>query len=135
AFAEMGRAVPAPRYIATVDALHAYSRRMASWWAGGFDLLLVPTLGEPPPAIGAFAPPRDNPPARGAKAVGLVPFTAPFNVTGQPAISLPMYWNAEGLPIGVQLVAAYGREDLLLRVAAQLEQARPWAGRRPQVHA
>src|SRR5262249_24972390 len=50
AFAEMGRAVPAPRYIATVDALHAYSRRMASWWAGGFDLLLVPTLGQPTPA-------------------------------------------------------------------------------------
>jgi amidase len=58
-----------------------------------------------------------------------------FNVNGQPGISLPLYWNDEGLPIGSQLVAAYGREDLLLRVAAQLEQARPWSDRRPPVHA
>ena len=62
-------------------------------------------------------------------------FTSPFNVTGQPAISLPLHWNADGLPIGVQLAAAYGREDVLIRVAAQLEQARPWAARRPRVHA
>ena len=66
---------------------------------------------------------------------GLVPFTPPFNVTGQPAISLPLSWNAEGLPIGAQLVSAFGREDVLLRVAAQLEQAQPWADRVPPVHA
>jgi amidase len=62
-------------------------------------------------------------------------FTLPFNVTGQPALSLPLHWNAAGLPIGVQLVAATSREDLLFRIGAQLEAARPWAGRRPQVHA
>ena len=62
-------------------------------------------------------------------------FTAPFNATGQPAISLPLYWSDSGLPIGVQLVAAYGREDLLLQVASQLEAAQPWADRRPPVWA
>ena len=59
----------------------------------------------------------------------------PFDVTGQPAISLPLHWNADGLPIGIQLAAAYGREDVLIRVAAQLEEARPWRDKRPPVHA
>jgi amidase len=69
------------------------------------------------------------------RAAEVVPFTPAFNATGQPAISLPLHWNAQGLPIGVQLVARYGREDVLLRVAAQLEEAVPWAGRRPPVSA
>lgn len=62
-------------------------------------------------------------------------FTRPFNITGQPAISLPLSWNSAGLPVGVQLVAAYGREDLLINVAAQAERARPWADRKPLVKA
>jgi amidase len=58
-------------------------------------------------------------------------FTTPFNMSGQPAISLPLHRNAAGLPIGIQLAAAYGREDVLIRVAAQLESAHPWASHRP----
>jgi amidase len=135
ALAEMGRSFSAPQYLTAVEWLQRYTRRVAQWWADGFDLLLTPTLAEPPPRLGEFAGTPDNPIAGLFRAASLVPFTPPFNVTGQPAISLPLHWNEAGLPIGVQLVAAYGREDVLLRVAAQLEQARPWAGRRPPVSA
>ena len=76
--------------------------------------------------------PRD-PSAPMRRAGQFVPFTPAFNMSGQPAISLPLHWNADGLPIGVQLVAAYGREDVLVRVASQLEAAHPWADRRPPV--
>jgi Asp-tRNA(Asn)/Glu-tRNA(Gln) amidotransferase A subunit family amidase len=62
-------------------------------------------------------------------------YTAPFNMSGLPAVSLPMHWTASGLPVGTQLVAPYGREDLLLALAARIEEAAPWAGRRPRVHA
>jgi amidase len=67
------------------------------------------------------------------RAAQYVPFTPPFNSSGQPAISLPVHWTPDGLPVGVQLVAAYGREDVLIRVAAQLELAQPWADRRPPI--
>ena len=70
-----------------------------------------------------------------AEAASFIPYTAQFNMTGQPAITLPLHWTPGGLPVGVQLVAPYGREDLLIRVAGQLEQAAPWADRHPQVHA
>lgn len=131
AIAELGRGVSATQYIAAVQELHAYTRRIAGWFAGGFDVLLTPTLGEPPPKIGALAAPPDDPLGGMAKTLGLIPFTPPFNITGQPAMSLPLHWNAAGLPIGVQIVADYGREDLLISLAAQLEEAQPWKEKRP----
>jgi amidase len=134
ALVEMGKSFSAPQFLTAREWLQAYSRRMASWWAG-HDLLLTPTIAEPPPVLGSFDSPADNPMAGLFRAAGLVPFTPPFNVTGQPGISLPLHWNGDGLPIGVQLVAAYGREDLLIRVAAQLERAQPWADRVPPIHA
>jgi amidase len=90
-------------------------------------------LAEPPPLLGEFGSSPENRLADLFRATSLVPFTPAFNVTGQRAISLPLHWNADGLPIGMQLVAAYGREDLLLQVAAQLEQEQPWADRWPPV--
>lgn len=133
ALAEMGSVVSARQYLGTTDWLFGYTRRVAEWWASGFDLLLTPTLPEPPWTLGGFH--SIDPMMAGLRAQSLCAFTGPFNMTGQPAISLPLSWNANGLPIGVQLVAAYGREDLLLRVAAQLEQARPWTDRHPPIKA
>ena len=135
ALAEMGRQCSANDYLATVDWLHGYTRRMASWWASGFDLLVTPTLSSPPPPLGSFNPASEDPNMVGMRATQYATFTLPFNMTGQPAISLPLHWNGDGLPIGVQLVAAYGREDVLIRVAAQLEAAQPWAARKPPVSA
>ena len=114
------------------------TRLVAEWWeppggTGGFDLLLTPTLAEPPVPLGTFDSPPDNPLAGFMRAASFTPFTPPFNVTGQPAISLPLAWTADGLPIGVQLVAAYGGEHLLLRVAAQLEETSPWTNRCPPI--
>ena len=135
ALAEAGRQVSATEYLAAVEYLHDFTRRVAGWWVGGFDLLLTPTIPEPPPVLGEFSGTPDNPLVGLFRSAEIVPFTAPFNTTGQPAVSLPLHWNADGLPIGVQLVAAYGREDQLVAVSAQLEAAAPWAGRRPPVHA
>jgi amidase len=131
ALAEMGRPLSADSYIQTVTWMHAFSRRVAEWWASGFDLLLTPTLAEPPPLLGEFAATPENPLNGLLRSVPIAAFTSLFNVTGQPAASLPLYWNEAGLPIGTQLVAAYGREDLLFRIAAQLEAARPWTDRWP----
>ncbi len=135
AVAEVGRGVSGTQFVAALSAVHRYSARVQRWWADGWDLLLSPTISEPPPPLGEFAAQPDNPFWPVTRSVVEVAYTIPFNMTGQPAISLPLHWTAEGLPVGSQLVAAYGREDLLLRVAAQLEQARPWSDRRPAVHA
>jgi len=134
AIAESGRAVTASQYLKAVDGLHAMTRAVVAWWdVDGFDLLMTPTIGELPPTLGQFAATPDNPLAGVLRSTPIVTFTAPFNITGQPAISLPLHQSTEGLPIGMQLVSAPAREDVLIRVAAQLEDALPWADRRPQV--
>jgi amidase len=114
-----------------VDRLATWSRRIARGQAE-LDLLLTPTMAVLPPLLGTVS---DEAPLDVALLgqLDMSVFAIPFNVTGQPAISLPLHTSREGLPVGVQLAAGYGREDLLLSVAAELEQARPWAGRRPPV--
>ncbi|MDQ1456482.1 MAG: amidase [Actinomycetota bacterium] len=130
-FAAVGAQTSGVEYVAAMEDLQAWTRRVAPWWVD-HDLLVVPTSPDPPVRLGELAPTNPDPDV-GVRMSRLATFTAPFDVTGQPAISLPLHWNGEGLPIGVQLVAAYGREDVLLRVAAQLEQARPWNDRRPPI--
>lgn len=132
-FAEIGRPITAPQYLAAVEAIHAVARRAARWWSDGYDLLVTPTVPEPPWTFGSFTSTPDNPLQGTIRSGQIVPFVAPLNLTGQPAISLPLHWTPDGLPVGVQLVAAYGREDVLLRVAAQLEQAMPWKDRRAPI--
>ena len=134
ALAEVGRMVTGTQLLGAREWLFAFARRMAEWWTS-YDVLLTPTLTAPPPPIGSFVATPENPLAAGTTAMLLVPFTPMFNATGQPAISLPMSWNADGLPVGVQLVAAYGHEEMLIRVASQLEQACGWAARKPPVSA
>ena len=133
--AEFARSVSGVDYALGLVATMEFRRAVQAWWSdrpgGAFDLLLTPTLGEPPTLIGAFANDPDHPMAPIIRSAQFVPFTPAFNASGQPAISLPLFWNTDGLPIGVQLVAAYGRDDLLIQVAAQLEAAHPWAHRRP----
>ncbi|MDT5108102.1 MAG: amidase [Mycobacterium sp.] len=120
-------------YGLALSAVAQYRREVQSWWYDGWDLLLTPTVAELPLKLGTIVNDPDNPMSAMERAGQFVPFTPPFNTSGQPAISLPLEWTAEGLPVGVQLVAAYGREDLLVRIASQLEQANPWAHRTPEM--
>lgn len=125
----------AEEYAAAMEWLIRWRRRVIQWWSAGFDLLLTPTIWEPPATLESMVPVDGKMSELRDKIERHVFFTRPFNLTGQPAISLPLHWTPEGLPVGVQLVGAMGREDLLIRVASQLEQARPWIDRRPPVHA
>ncbi|MGH9049837.1 MAG: amidase [Acidimicrobiia bacterium] len=133
--AEMGAGATAAQYVAALEGLQSWSRGVAAWWAAGNDVLVTPTSPEPPARLGELRGDAPEPFAVLARMGMLTTFTGPFDVTGQPAMSVPLHWNDAGLPIGVQLVAAYGREDVLFRLAAQLEEARPWADRRPPVSA
>jgi len=129
---ERGRNVSSVRLMLARQWVNDFTRATARWWNEGFDILLTSTLATPPPPIGVFKlGPEDHATESGRRQAVISPFTIPWNVAGNPAISLPLHMTRDGLPIGVQLVAAYGREDLLLRLAAQIEQATPWSDRYP----
>jgi amidase len=131
--ADFAKHFTAVDYGLALSAVAKFRRALQTWWHDGWDLLLTPTLGELPLKLGTIVNDSDNPMAPMQRAGQFVPFTPPFNTSGQPAISLPLEWTAEGLPVGVQLVAAYGREDVLIRIASQLERAKPWAHRTPDI--
>ncbi len=147
--AAIGRATSSVDYVDAVQRRHEHTRRLTTYFES-YDLLLTPTLATPPPAIGEFALPLALQKASDLllktrtahllrltnivddivdKNLGWVPYTQLANLTGRPAISLPVHWTAEGLPLGVQFVAPLAGESLLIRVAAQLEQAMPWRDR------
>ncbi|SHQ79771.1 6-aminohexanoate-cyclic-dimer hydrolase [Mycobacteroides abscessus subsp. abscessus] len=149
--AALGRTTSGPEYVAAVERRHDYVRELATFF-GDYDLLLTPTLAKAPPRIGEFNLPAPlaavsdlllrTKTARVLKYanivdsmindnLGWVPYTQLANLTGRPAISLPLYQTPKGLPLGVQFVAPLGGESLLIRLAAQLEATEPWAHRRP----
>ncbi len=130
ALIEMGRGYSSSDYLMAVTGLQGVARDVARQTAA-YDLWLTPTLAEPPLPLGTFESPPDNPLYGIIRAAGFVPFTPICNITGQPAMNVPLYWNDDGLPIGLHFIANFGDEATLFRLAAQLEEARPWADRRP----
>ena len=147
----LGRALRASAYATASQQLQLAARAMAPFFER-YDVLLTPTLGAPPASIGSLQPtPAEQRLMRvvnaldagwlldklgvieplAAKTFGYIPFTPLFNATGQPAMSVPLHWNAAGLPIGLQCVARFGADALLFRLAGQLERASPWFARRP----
>jgi amidase len=126
---QQGAAVSGPQFLRALQTMQSAARAAVRAHAG-YDAVLTPTLAQPPRPVGWFTGAGD-PAVDFARQKAFTPFTAVYNVTGQPALSLPLHWSAEGLPIGVQLVGRPGAEATLLALGAQLEQARPWADRRP----
>ena len=131
--AKYAKHLSAVDYALALAAISQFRRALQSWWADGWDLLLTPTVAELPLPLGTIANNPDHPMDAMERSGQFIPFTPPFNLSGQPAINVPVEWTEDGLPVGVQLAAAYGREDVLLRVAGQLEMAKPWAQRTPDV--
>lgn len=125
---EHSRSASAADYVRGLRTVHAYGRQVAAMFAR-FDVLLTSTLGSPPIPIGALQ--GVAPGAGGVARRAFMPNTRIFNLTGQPAMSMPLAWSQEGLPIGLQFVGKMADEATLFRLAGQLEQARPWAARRP----
>jgi amidase len=127
---EYGRSIAAPRYAAAMQTIHQTGRAVARFHQT-YDVMLTPTLVSPPVSIGWLDTVNLDVNTFSDRFSRFWGFTNLQNATGQPAISLPLHWNVEGLPIGVQFVGAFGDDLLLLQLAAQLETAQPWFDKRP----
>jgi len=122
-------------YLGVVEELQHFSRNIARFYnEKDYDAILSPTMTIPPTKLGAFQPTSDDP-MRGFRASNaFCAFTEIQNITGQPAMSVPLFWNEDDVPIGVQFAGRFGDEATLFRLGAQLEQARPWIDREPPIH-
>jgi Asp-tRNA(Asn)/Glu-tRNA(Gln) amidotransferase A subunit family amidase len=132
AFGARALATSSVDFLRAYSQLQRYGRRVAEFCAG-YDVVLTPTLALPPVPVGWVLEPED-PWEQHARAIEFAPYTAPANVAGLPAVSIPCSWTEDGLPVGVQLVASAAGEAVLLRLSAQIEEARPWADRRPPLY-
>ena len=131
---EQGERLTAADYLLAVQSLQLISRQIAVFF-DRYDLWLTPVVAEPPLLLGQFDPQPGNPLSGMERAIAFVPFTPIANATGQPAMSLPLHWTESGLPVGVHFMGRFGDEATLFRLAAQLEEAQPWAQRTPPVFA
>jgi amidase len=134
ALCEMGRQHRAPAYLLAMEELRKIARDIGRFFLN-YDIWLTPVITEPPVPLGSFDSTPDNPLQGLLRMSSIMPFTPVCNFTGQPGMSVPLFWNADGLPIGTHFVARFGDETTLFRLAAQLEAARPWANRKPPVSA
>lgn len=129
---QVGKAISGSQYLMSWAFLQQEARRIAQWHER-YDVWLTPVLAKPPLKLGIINTRASDWRKTLAVIADYAPFTALQNVTGQPAISLPLHWTADGLPVGCQFVARFGEEDVLLSLAAQLEEAAPWKKRRPAI--
>jgi len=122
-------------YLVTIEDSQYFSRKLTRWFhKNGYDMILTPTIMIPPPKLGAFQPIPDDPRIWAKMANTFVALTYVFNITGQPAMSIPLFWNQNNVPIGVQFAGRFGDEATLFRLAAQLERTKPWVDRKPSIH-
>jgi amidase len=128
--AQAGRAVSAVAYSRAIATLHQVGLAMAKFQQS-YDVILSPTLAKPPVPLGVLSLSPANIATYTKDVTEFGPYTALYNVTGQPSMSVPLHWSPDGLPIGVMFSGRFGEDATLLRLAAQLEKAKPWAGRRP----
>lgn len=131
AIAERGMAMRAADYIGSLQTMHRETRRIAKFFTH-YDVWLTPTLATPPPRIGQFETSAADVDQWLARLMAFIPFTYLFNVTGQPAMTLPLGTSRDGLPVGCHFAARYAQEGLLFALAGQIERARPWNTRRPE---
>lgn len=130
---EYAKGLSGADYLEAVGKVHAYGREMAAF-LDRYDILLTATLAEPPAKIGRFNhTPEDYVDYRmgPGRVFDYSPYTAAFNASGQPAASLPLHWTPDGLPIGIHLAAAFGKDEMLMGLCARIEEAAPWFNRRP----
>ena len=127
---EMGKEISSGQYLCAIEDFQLIGRQVAQQFSR-FDAWLTPTLAEPPVSLGVLTSPPDDPLRGFFRAGEFCPFTPLCNITGQPAMSVPLYWNKDNLPIGSQFIAKFGDEATLFRLATQLEEASPWASKRP----
>jgi amidase len=131
--AEDAYATASPAHVTAITELQQLARRVVAFW-DDVDVVVTPTLALQPVPVGWTWADVDGDPRRAfANQMLFTPFTPLVNVTGQPAMSVPLVWTEDGLPIGVQFIGRPLDEATLIRLAAQIEDARPWAGRRPVV--